>query len=140
VPNPALSDALKDKASIIGQPLHSDGRRKRALVPGCGKGYDVLLLAAAGYDAIGLDLEGAIQQANSFTIEAWGRKEYDVWDERIGRGELEFVDGDFYKEDWEKEVGEGGFDVIYDYTVSLLFNNTSCLLFFMRHKSRTAQG
>ena len=53
MPNPALSDTLTDQRDLLGTCFVEDGfgkRRKRALVPGCGKGYDVLLLASLGYE------------------------------------------------------------------------------------------
>lgn len=55
-PNPALVDLLSERQDLLPPPLQE--RRKKALVPGCGKGYDVLLLAAHGYDAYGLEISG----------------------------------------------------------------------------------
>ena len=122
VPNPALKDALLSHSSTIGPPLHPDGTRKRALVPGCGKGYDVLLLSAAGYDAYGLEVSGAVEAARSHARGVEGEEAYAVFDEKVGPGKVEFVEGDFYSDAWEKVItgdGEGGgFDLIYDYTVS----------------------
>lgn len=58
-PNPALEDTLIEKRDIIGDPIGRDAQgntyRKKALVPGCGRGVDVLLLASFGYDAYGLE-------------------------------------------------------------------------------------
>ena len=54
-PNPALTDALNEKSIIIG-PSTQSGRRKKVLIPGCGRGYDVLLFASHGYDAYGMDV------------------------------------------------------------------------------------
>ncbi|RMD41562.1 hypothetical protein DV735_g3560, partial [Chaetothyriales sp. CBS 134920] len=86
--SPALADAL------------------RALVPGCGRGYDVLLLESFGYDAVGLDVsEGAVRAA--------------LKDGKAGKGSHKFVLGDFYKNDFLAELGlaDGGpFDLIYDFT------------------------
>jgi methyl halide transferase len=52
-PNPALVDLLTDREDLLPRP--QQGKKLKALVPGCGKGYDVLLLSAFGYDAYGLD-------------------------------------------------------------------------------------
>jgi methyl halide transferase len=124
-PNPALVDLLTTRKDLLGSALTTDAdgksRRKRAVVPGCGKGYDVFLLAAFGYDAFGLEgSENAIKACEGFRSEAQTKEEYNVRNESAGRGEVTFVHGDFFSQDWEKEVGTGGFDVIYDYTVSLL--------------------
>lgn len=53
-----LIDALEEKTDIIGSSTGTGGttRRKKALIPGCGRGYDVLLFASHGYDAYGLDV------------------------------------------------------------------------------------
>lgn len=57
VSSPALSDTLNNHSHVIGTSklVLPDGstRRKRALVPGCGRGVDVMLLQAYGYDVIG---------------------------------------------------------------------------------------
>lgn len=53
-PNPALVETLENKQYLIESPFKQVGDktvRKKALVPGCGAGYDVLLLASYGYDA-----------------------------------------------------------------------------------------
>lgn len=42
----------------------------KALVPGCGKGYDVLLLSAFGYDATGLEISSkALEEARKVRFE-----------------------------------------------------------------------
>ena len=122
-PNPALIDVLSTKSEFLGSALVTDQngktRRKRALVPGCGKGYDVFLFAAFGYDAFGLEgSKNAVKACEGFRGEAEGKEEYKIRDAEAGRGEVNFVLGDFFSKEWEKETGEGGFDVIYDYTVS----------------------
>lgn len=40
-PNPAFDDALSQQTAILGSPIKdpATGERKRALVPGCGRGY-----------------------------------------------------------------------------------------------------
>ena len=58
VPSPALIEVLREKTDVIGKPMdETDGKpqRKSALVPGCGRGVDVLLLESYGYDVVGLE-------------------------------------------------------------------------------------
>ena len=131
-PNPALIDTLRaHRQDLLSNPSTnsptSSGKsvsRPRALVPGCGKGYDVLLLASAGYDAVGLEVsEVAIQQAEAVAKEQ--ATKYPVFDEEVGRGSVKFVRGDFFQDEWQAAAGGGVYDLIYDYTVRHL-------LFFLR--------
>ena len=122
-PNPAFVDALTDKSDLFGEPFvrKADGttRRKRALVPGCGRGYDVLLLASFGYDAYGLEISpGAKQACETFAAEKGD--EYLKSTTKHGFGSWKFLLGDFLKDSWQKEAGleNHAFDLIYDYTVS----------------------
>ncbi|KAF1837646.1 hypothetical protein BDW02DRAFT_595317 [Decorospora gaudefroyi] len=59
-PNPSLGAPAPSSASpgysTLPSALTLDGKRRRVLVPGCGKGYDVALFAAHGYDAYGLEV------------------------------------------------------------------------------------
>ena len=122
-PNPALEDVLVQRQDPIGPPVvkgsSGNQRRKQALVPGCGRGYDVLLLASFGYDAVGLEVsETAVKRC-------WEEKErnggrYRVRDQEIGAGKVSFAQGDFFKSEWLRgDVGRNGaFDLVYDYTVS----------------------
>ncbi len=119
--NPALVDTLADRQDLLGTCFIEDSsgnrRRKRALVPGCGKGYDVLLLASFGYDAFGLEVsETAVKRCyeEQETHGDW----YHVRDEKAGVGKVTFMFGDFFGTDWMKNVeGDGKVDLIYDYTV-----------------------
>ena len=92
-------------------------------MPGCGKGYDVALLASYGYDAYGLEVSGhAAEKANAY-LESPGEGElegeYAVKDGKVGRGGMKCLLGDYFDDGWVGEVGgEGGFDLIYDNTVS----------------------
>lgn len=124
-PNPALEDTLVERAGTVGRPLaqRPDGSsfRRKALVPGCGRGVDVLLLASFGYDAYGLEYSpGAIEACKK--EEAASEKEYQVRDPSIGKGKVTWVQGDFFDDAWLKaiDVPRNGFDIIYDYTVSRL--------------------
>lgn len=127
-PNPALEDTLVQRAgTTIGGPIiaHQDDerrRRKKALVPGCGRGVDVLLFASFGYDAYGLECSAAAVEACKKEEEKGDHSWYRVRDEKVGKGKVTFVQGDFFDDAWLKEIGvsRNGFDVIYDYTVCIL--------------------
>ncbi|KAL2170690.1 hypothetical protein VTG60DRAFT_4532 [Thermothelomyces hinnuleus] len=129
-PSPALVDLVESPTDLIPR---SDGltkHRPRVLVPGCGKGYDVVMLALHGYDAYGLDvsLKGlemarahaaaqlAAPSEDNFSSSSQGGR-YPASE----RGHVRFVVGDFFARDWESDCcsdGEvfSGFDLIYDYT------------------------
>lgn len=116
-PSPALVDLLTKRRDLVG-PSVVEGKRKRALVPGCGRGYDVLLLAGCGYDAYGLDVsETAVNACEEFGEREF--KNYTTHGSDWGCGQYKFVNGDFFKDDWREglEAPEEGFDLIYDYTV-----------------------
>lgn len=120
-PNPALIDALSEKGDVIGTPAHGNDitQRKKALVPGCGRGYDVLLLASHGYDAYGADVsETAIQACKTLDKEQGDdAAKYPVKNEKLGRGSRNFLLADFFNDDLLSRAGGiGGFDLIYDYT------------------------
>jgi methyl halide transferase len=120
--NPALFDILKERQDIIGNAMiEVEGklRRKRALVPGCGRGVDVLLLKSFGYEAVGLEYsETAVKACHKFEEEHGN--EYQTCDADLGDGTARFVVGDFFQDDWLAETAgpENQFDLIYDYTVS----------------------
>jgi len=135
-PSPSLVDLLNTRDHLPPQQLAPPTgekerpgqriRRPRALVPGCGRGYDVLLFASHGYDSYGVEsAQSAVKQATELSKGYEDkREEYRVRDEKVGRGEARFLEGDFYKDEWWQEICQGdaegktGFDVIYDYTVS----------------------
>ncbi|KAL9617782.1 MAG: hypothetical protein Q9160_007436 [Pyrenula sp. 1 TL-2023] len=120
LPNPALDEVLSQRIELIGHPVEHDGgsTRKRALVPGCGRGVDVLLLSSFGYDAIGLECSpSAVDECRRLQQERI--QDYPVRDAKVGRGQIQFLVGDFFKDDWRENLGYlGTFDLIYDYTVS----------------------
>lgn len=142
MPNPALEDVLVDgKDDLLGSPMIADGRggtgvkrRKRALVPGCGRGYDVLLLASFGYDAYGLEVSGAaVQRCREY--ERANAARYPVREESVGAGKVVFIQGDFFADDWLDGIDAGGnVDLIYDYTVRL------SLRFLVQHQSSATQA
>lgn len=127
----ALEDVLTQRKDLLGDVFscfiadnnnnsNNKHRRKRALVPGCGTGYDVLLIASFGYDTYGLDYsQVAVETAKKHA--ANNVDKYVVKDPSVGRGEVTFVQGDFFKDDWLESLGLGrdSFDLIYDYTVCI---------------------
>lgn len=124
-PNPALEEMLVTKTGLIGTALveeegsrGSKKRRKKALVPGCGRGVDVLLLASFGYDAYGVEYSETAVEACKKEERENGHK-YQVRDQEVGKGEIKFLVGDFFKDGWVRDAGVelGQFDLIYDYTV-----------------------
>ena len=129
LPQPALVDVLSDRQDLVGSCFVEDGsggkRRKRALVPGCGRGYDVLLLASFGYDAYGLEAsESAIKRCKE--EQANNLPKYPVKDEATGAGSVKFLKGDFFREGWLEDVdGEGKFELIFDYTASLTLTHAA---------------
>lgn len=127
IPSPALADTLDNHTHVVGTAklVLPDGstRRKRALVPGCGRGVDVMLLQAYGYDVVGLEYSStAVQACEKYAQETEGEELYKARDEKLGKGSRVFVQGDFYGDDWLARAGinekEGVFELVYDYTVS----------------------
>ena len=122
-PSPALVEVLRDHTHVIGKPLKEVGgkpQRKKALVPGCGRGVDVCLLESFGYDCVGLEYSSKAVEASEKYAKEHGSS-YPVQDETIGAGSKVFIQGDFYKDDWLEKTGLGvkHFDLIYDYTVCI---------------------
>lgn len=121
LPNPALFDILTERQDLIGTCLKDNAsgekERKKAFVPGCGRGYDVLLLASFGYDAYGLEVsEKAVQ--NCVWEQSTNGHNYPVQNQSAGAGNVVFLQGDFFSNDWtQKVLGNPVFDLIYDYTV-----------------------
>ncbi|KAI1135623.1 S-adenosyl-L-methionine-dependent methyltransferase [Hypoxylon sp. FL0543] len=121
-PSPALIDWIELQPEVL--PSHQ-GRRLTALVPGCGKGYDVVMLALHGFNVYGLDVSRkAVETAQEYAAtELREPSAYNFAFEddylELSPGSLKFIEGDFFKTDWEKEIeidGFQGFDLIYDYT------------------------
>ena len=110
-PNPALEDILVQRAAgTIGGPIIADqdggGWRKKALVPGCGRGVDVLLFASFGYDAYGLDCSAAaVEACREEEKEKESHSWYRVRDEKVGKGKVTFVQGNFFDDAWLEEIG-----------------------------------
>ncbi|KAI0883452.1 S-adenosyl-L-methionine-dependent methyltransferase [Annulohypoxylon maeteangense] len=117
-PSPALIDFI-ESATLP----RRDGRRLRVLVPGCGKGYDVAMLALHGFDVCGLEVsERGAEVAREFTTSQLSNPSELNFGSKYTHsmtGCVQIIAGDFFKRDWEKLCFEGdttGFDIIYDYT------------------------
>jgi len=77
----------------------------RALVPGCGKGYDAAYFATLGYDTLGQDLSPlAIEKAREWATSAGTPPQ--------ALARLSFKVQDFFKFD----IPDQGFELVYDYT------------------------
>ncbi|EHK20582.1 uncharacterized protein TRIVIDRAFT_69106 [Trichoderma virens Gv29-8] len=122
-PSPALIDFVESQHQVLPRPAH--GRPLRALVPGCGRGYDVVMLALHGYEAYGLEVSAkAVDQAEAYAASELAEpSDYNFHDAKAlssaSLGSVTFVRGDFFQRNWEAEcAGDGvvGFDLIYDYT------------------------
>ncbi|KAL4930783.1 putative thiol methyltransferase [Aspergillus undulatus] len=149
-PNPTLEEVLTTKRAIIGGPLldldadagaDAPPRRKKALVPGCGRGVDVLLLASFGYDAYGLEYsESALDLCKKEEEIASSGQKYPVRDADVGWGSVTWIKGDFFENDWVEKLGiEGGkFDFIYDYTFFCAFPSTMRPAWALRHSQLLA--
>lgn len=113
-------------------------RRKKALVPACGRGYDAALLAIVlGYDVVALEISSsALDAARQYLddvhkfLRVCARRQYVPldYDEKMlfwvnerhpDPGRVNFVCGDFFSDDWLVDAGADQFDVIFDYTVRL---------------------
>ncbi|CAJ2502929.1 Uu.00g103230.m01.CDS01 [Anthostomella pinea] len=112
--SPALFDLLSEKPELFSLP--SPDVRKSALIPGCGRGHDVLLLSSFGFDAYGMDISPrATAEARKHAEEATTQGLYEPRTAR--RGATTLLTGDFFKD--EALVAAGAptkFDLIFDYT------------------------
>ncbi|PKY00968.1 thiopurine S-methyltransferase family protein [Aspergillus campestris IBT 28561] len=127
-PSPALIDIIENysRSEDILHPFTPDGRRKKALVPGCGRGYEVVMLSLHGFDAYGLEVSAtAVAEAKAYaTKELTAPQAYNFGHgPKIGdwppthsadRGVVEFLQGDFFATDWSHN--DMKFDLVYDYT------------------------
>lgn len=97
-------------------PPRVDARGKRALVPGCGRGYDVIAFAQAGASAaVGLELSPvAAQVAREFVAAELGKGEAAMLQA------ARVVEGDFFDppsaDDEDGAVAPASFDLGYDLT------------------------
>ncbi|KAI0406492.1 S-adenosyl-L-methionine-dependent methyltransferase [Xylaria palmicola] len=113
MPSMALNDLLTDNPNGV-IPLPNEDSKKTTLVPGCGKGYDVLLLSYFGYNVVGLEYAPtAIEQAKEIFEKA---QTEDLCNTALPRkrGDISWICQDFFA---EGEVdARGPFDLIFDFT------------------------
>ncbi|GAB0137936.1 hypothetical protein EsDP_00006187 [Epichloe bromicola] len=130
-PSLALADLLSQRTDLVPPAQERDRRgnllrdaageptRRTALVPGCGRSHDVLLLASFGYDVVGLDLSPeAVALAEENARCALGRGLYEPVN-GLERGRIRWVAADFFSDDWTPGLGthgSGKFDLVFDYT------------------------
>lgn len=135
-PSPALADLLTQRPDLVPPAQERDARgnplrtptgavsKRTALVPGCGRGHDVILLARLGYDVWGLDSsETAITAARENEREARGGADVlrPLNEDVVESGKVTWVTANFFSDDWSKDAGTDGtgqFDLVFDYTVS----------------------
>lgn len=113
-------------------------RKKKALVPACGRGYDAVLLAKVfGYDVVGLEISSSALNAARQYLDGVDevlhahqtQKKHSAEDDPAMRfwvenqspspGRVHWVSGDFFSDDWLVDAGSEKFDLIFDYTVRL---------------------
>src|SRR5205809_451712 len=95
---------------------------------GCGRGYDVVLLALHGFDAYGLDASStAVAMAQDYASSEMKNPSSMYFsmlsDEEIAayrqkRGDARFFEANFFEDDWAGRDAPRWFDLVYDYTVS----------------------
>ncbi|PTB39388.1 hypothetical protein M441DRAFT_144702 [Trichoderma asperellum CBS 433.97] len=118
-PSPALIEFIESKAEVLYNITNK--YRPKALIPGCGKGYDVVALALHGFDVYGLEIsETGVATARRYAEAELGEPtEYNYHDLNTWSssdiGNVTIIAGDFFQKGWEPQ-GFQGFDVIYDYT------------------------
>ena len=77
----------------------------------------MVFLTTHGFDTVGLEISAqAVDTARSYAASASSVKSIT---QSLDRGELDFVQGDFFSQDWQSNAlgGTDGFDLVYDYTV-----------------------
>ncbi|KEY68941.1 hypothetical protein S7711_04607 [Stachybotrys chartarum IBT 7711] len=130
-PSLALADLLAQRPDLVPPAQERDSRgnllrdstgavcKRTALVPGCGRGHDVLLLSSYGYDVWGLDTSAtAINVARESQAAAEKDGAYKATD-GMERGAVNWIVADFFSDSWTKGIGTDGtgkFDLIFDYT------------------------
>ena len=126
-PSLALADLVRQRADLVPPAQSQDAAaaaRRTALVPGCGRGHDVLLLASLGYDVLGLDYSDAALVKAKENQEAQEASGAYPTPEGVERGRVAWLAGDFFGDEWTAAADVKTFDLIFDYTVC-----TTCPLF-----------
>ncbi|KAM7190713.1 S-adenosyl-L-methionine-dependent methyltransferase [Naviculisporaceae sp. PSN 640] len=123
-PSLALKDLLSQHPDLFPFQHQASGEknaaeRPKALVPGCGRGHDVLLLSSLGFDAYGLDFsEKAIQEAKVNEKEFLNdNNNNNKAEQDKERGTVTWLAGDFFDASLlETQTGVDKFDLLFDYT------------------------
>jgi len=123
--SPALVDLME---SVENQALFNKHTTKRALVPGCGRGYDAYLFAVHGYKSVGMDIsKSAIDEAKKWIASELADHEEKGLD--VSKfGTIDCVHGDFFADEWMTSLGiptKGAFELVYDYAFLVAMNPIS---------------
>ena len=127
---PALEDLLTERRDLFGPAAPAGAGRKKALVPGCGHGHDVLLISTFGYDVYGLDYSPKATEQAIENERRTGSDEVYRARESAERGTVTWLTGDFFRDDFVKEAGVDKFDLIYDYTVGGIASSV-CIVYIV---------
>ncbi|KKK13452.1 hypothetical protein ARAM_000911 [Aspergillus rambellii] len=128
-PSPALIDLVEEFHELFNPFLaapvaNRPHPRKKALVPGCGRGYDVIALALHGFDAYGLEISATgVAEATAYAAgemtspQSYNFGKDDPSPSRVP-GAVQFLQGDFFANDWTPSNSGRSltFDLVYDYT------------------------
>ncbi|PYI03171.1 S-adenosyl-L-methionine-dependent methyltransferase [Aspergillus sclerotiicarbonarius CBS 121057] len=122
-PSITLVDLVTQQQEIF-SPYTADGRRKKALVPGCGKGYDPVMLALHGFDVYGLDISATgVSEARGYAASELQRPQGYNFSSGNSEcpadvGSVNFIKGNVFGSEWERQAlnGDEKFDLVYDYT------------------------
>ncbi|KAF2083479.1 thiopurine S-methyltransferase family protein [Saccharata proteae CBS 121410] len=135
--SPALVDLMNDKEKRKAFAGHEE---KRALVPGCGRGYDVHVFAQHGYDTVGVEIsEAAAQQAKKWIAGQVAEEEKEG--NKIGK--MEIVLGDFFSDEWLQSLHlptRGAFELVYDYAFLVAMDPSSRKKWARRMSELTKPG
>ncbi|OCK73195.1 thiol methyltransferase [Lepidopterella palustris CBS 459.81] len=121
--SPPLLEFITTKPDVLAA-RSSCGRRRTVLIPGCGRGYDPVMLALHGFEAYGLEIsQTAVATARRYAdAQMKEPSAYNFWTssdkERVPAGEVTILEGDYFKDNWLEGIkGEHkNFDAVYDYT------------------------
>jgi methyl halide transferase len=109
-PTPEFLRLLEEEKIFGGKPgfATSGSDAPKVLIPGCGRGYDVLAFAECGFQVVGLDFSAeAIQDARKIQAER---------EAKLGRSlRVEWGEGDFFH--WSMGLeNQSRFDFLVEYT------------------------
>ncbi|KAJ5108943.1 hypothetical protein N7456_005618 [Penicillium angulare] len=121
--SPALVDLVEGAGELF-DPFTIQGTKKNVLVPGCGRGYDVVMLALHGFNAYGLEIsDTAVKAAEAYAASQMSHPSaYHFGNEQSrssSPGTVTFLKGDFFSPTWDFKGEPNGirkFDMAYDYT------------------------